>query len=73
MTKPMQVAVVEQFGKPFGRRQDRAEALAFAAEGKLKAAIELQPMSSIDRLLERLEHDDVASRVVLESENWSRS
>ena len=69
----MQVAVVEQFGKPFGKRQAMAEALAFAAEGKIKAATELQPLSSINRVLERLEHGDVASRVGFESENWSIS
>lgn len=73
MAKQMQVAVVAQFGKPFGTRQDMAEALAYAAEGKDTAAIELQPLSSINRVLERLEPGDVALRVVLESENWSTS
>jgi alcohol dehydrogenase, propanol-preferring len=57
-------------GSFVGNRQDMAEALAFAAEGKVKADIELQPLSSINRVLDRLEHGDVASRVVLESENW---
>ncbi len=69
----MQIAVVEQFGKPFGTRQDMAEALALAAEGKVMAAIELQPLSSINQVFERLEPGDVASRVVLGSENWSTS
>lgn len=58
-------------GSFVGTRQDMAEALAFAAEGKVKADIELQPLSSINRVLDRLEHGDVASRVVLESENWT--
>ena len=49
-----------------GTRQDMAEALAFAAEGNVKADIELQPLSSIHQILDRLEHGDVASRVVLE-------
>jgi propanol-preferring alcohol dehydrogenase len=58
-------------GSFVGTRQDMAEALAFAAEGKVKADIELQPLSSINLVLDRLEHGDVASRVVLESETWS--
>ena len=58
-------------GSFVGTRQDMAEALAFAAEGKVKADIELQPLASINGVLDRLEHGDVASRVVLESENWS--
>jgi propanol-preferring alcohol dehydrogenase len=43
-----------------------AEALAFAATGKVKADIELQPLSSINDVLERLEHGKVASRVVID-------
>ena len=46
--------------------RDMAEALAFAAEGKVKADIELQPLSSINQVFERLEHGDVPSRVVLD-------
>ncbi len=49
-----------------GTRQDMAEALAFAAEGKVKADIELQPLSAINHVLDRLERGDVAARVVLE-------
>jgi propanol-preferring alcohol dehydrogenase len=33
-----------------------AEVLAFAAEGKVKADIELQPLLSINKILDRLEH-----------------
>jgi propanol-preferring alcohol dehydrogenase len=47
-------------------RQDMAEALAFAAAGKVKADIELQPPSAINQIFDRLEHGDVPSRVVLE-------
>jgi hypothetical protein len=43
-----------------------AEALAFAVDGKVKADIELQPLSSINRIFDRLEHGDVPSRVVLD-------
>ena len=53
-------------GSFVGTRGDMAEALAFAAEGKVKADIELQPLSSINQILYRLEHGDVPSRVVLE-------
>src|SRR6202453_1106403 len=53
-------------GSFVGTRKDMAEALAFAAEGKVKADIELQPLSSINEVFERLEHGDVPSRVVLD-------
>jgi propanol-preferring alcohol dehydrogenase len=53
-------------GSFVGTRQDMAEALAFAAEGKVKADIELQPLSSINQVFDRLEHGKVASRVVLD-------
>jgi propanol-preferring alcohol dehydrogenase len=53
-------------GSFVGTRQDMAEALAFAAEGKVKADIELQPLSSINHIFDRLEHGQVASRVVLD-------
>ena len=53
-------------GSFVGTRQDMAEALDFAADGKVKADIELQPMSSLNQIFERLEHGDVPSRVVLD-------
>ncbi len=53
-------------GSLVGTRQDMAEALAFAAEGKVKADIELQPLSAINQVLDRLERGEVAARVVLE-------
>jgi len=53
-------------GSLVGTRQDMAEALAFAAEGKVKADIELQPLSAINEVLGRLERGEVAARVVLE-------
>ena len=52
-------------GSFVGNRQDMAEALGFAAEGKVKADIELQPLSAINTIFEPLRHGDVASRVVL--------
>jgi propanol-preferring alcohol dehydrogenase len=53
-------------GSFVGNRKDMAEALAFAAAGKVKADIELQPLSSINQIFDRLKHGDVASRVVLD-------
>ena len=53
-------------GSFVGTRQDMAETLAFAAEGKVHADIELQPLSAINSILDRLEHGDVPSRVVLD-------
>jgi propanol-preferring alcohol dehydrogenase len=53
-------------GSFVGTREDMAECLDFAANGKVKADIELQPLGSINAIFERLEHGDVASRVVLD-------
>jgi len=53
-------------GSFVGNREDMAEALRFAVEGKVKADIELQPLSAINEVLTRLEHGDVAARVVLD-------
>jgi propanol-preferring alcohol dehydrogenase len=53
-------------GSFVGTREDMAEALAFAADGNVKADIERQPLSSINGIFDRLQHGDVASRVVLE-------
>jgi propanol-preferring alcohol dehydrogenase len=53
-------------GSFVGNREDLAEALSFAAEGKVKADIELQPLSAINEVFTRLEHGDVPARVVLQ-------
>ena len=53
-------------GSFVGTRMDMAEALAFAAEGKVKADIELQPLSAINQVHARLEQGKVASRVVID-------
>lgn len=53
-------------GSFVGTREDMAEALAFAADGRVKADIELQPLSAINTVFDRLEHGDVPSRVVLD-------
>jgi len=57
------ISVVGSF---VGTRQDMAECLAFAADGRVKADIELQPLSAINDVLTRLEKGDVPSRVVLD-------
>lgn len=53
-------------GSFVGTREDMAEALDFAVRGKVKADIELQPLSEINNIFKRLAHGDVAARVVLE-------
>ena len=53
-------------GSFVGTRLDMAEALAFAVDGKVKADIELQPLSAINSVMERLKHGEVPSRVVLD-------
>jgi propanol-preferring alcohol dehydrogenase len=53
-------------GSFVGTRWDMVEALAFAAQGKVKADVELQPLASINQVFERLEHGDVAARVVID-------
>ena len=53
-------------GSFVGTRQDMAEALAFAADGRVKADIERQPLSAINDVLTRLEEGRVASRVVID-------
>jgi propanol-preferring alcohol dehydrogenase len=53
-------------GSFVGTREDMAEALAFATEGKIKADIELQPLSAVNEIFDRLKHGKVAGRVVLD-------
>jgi propanol-preferring alcohol dehydrogenase len=53
-------------GSFVGNRKDMAEALAFAVAGKVKADIELRPLSAINQIFERLQHGEVPSRVVLD-------
>jgi propanol-preferring alcohol dehydrogenase len=53
-------------GSFVGSRSDMAEALDFGARGAVKADIELQPLSAINTVLQRLQHGQVPSRVVLD-------
>ena len=59
-------ACVTVRGSFVGTRKDMAECLDFAARGKVHADIELQPLSAINSVFERLTHGDVPSRVVLD-------
>jgi propanol-preferring alcohol dehydrogenase len=52
-------------GSFVGNRQDMAEALDFAARGKVAADIEMQPLSAINDVFKRLAEGKVAGRVVL--------
>src|SRR5215468_10625557 len=52
-------------GSIVGTRLDLAEALSFAAEGKVKAIIETQPLESINDVFQRLKTGKVHGRVVL--------
>jgi alcohol dehydrogenase, propanol-preferring len=53
-------------GSFVGTREDMAECLQFAADGKVKADIELQPLAAVNTIFERLEKGEVPSRVVLD-------
>ena len=55
-------------GSIVGTRLDLEEALAFAAEGKVKATIETVPLESINDVLSRLKKGDVQGRIVLDME-----
>ncbi|WP_419728861.1 zinc-dependent alcohol dehydrogenase [Lichenicola sp.] len=53
-------------GSFVGTRKDMAEALAFAAAGRVRADIEIQTLSTINETLGRLERGEVPSRVVID-------
>jgi alcohol dehydrogenase, propanol-preferring len=53
-------------GSIVGTRQDLAEALQFAAEGKVKAHYTLRPLADINAVLQELKHGTVQGRVVLD-------
>jgi propanol-preferring alcohol dehydrogenase len=53
-------------GSIVGTRKDLEEALQFAAEGKVKATIEKQPLGSINDVFDRLKKAKVNGRIVLD-------
>lgn len=52
-------------GSLVGTRSDLKEALAFAADGRVKANIETTTLDNVNSVLERLRTGKVAGRVVL--------
>jgi propanol-preferring alcohol dehydrogenase len=53
-------------GSIVGTRLDLEESLAFAADGKVKATIEMQPLGSINDIFGRLKKGKVNGRIVLD-------
>jgi len=53
-------------GSIVGTRKDLEEALQFAADGKVKATIEPQPLGSINDIFDRLKQGKVNGRIVLD-------
>jgi alcohol dehydrogenase, propanol-preferring len=53
-------------GSIVGTRKDLEEALQFAADGKVKATIEQQPLGSINAIFDRLKQGKVNGRIVLD-------
>ena len=53
-------------GSIVGTRKDLEEALQFAADGKVKATIETQPLGSINDIFDRLKQGKVNGRIVLD-------
>jgi propanol-preferring alcohol dehydrogenase len=52
-------------GSIVGTRKDLQESLQFAAEGKVKPNIELQPLEQVNNVFERMKHGQINGRVVL--------
>jgi propanol-preferring alcohol dehydrogenase len=52
-------------GSLVGTRQDLKESLRFAADGKVKADVERQPLAAVNDVLDRLHAGTVEGRVVL--------
>lgn len=64
-TRPGEWVVIIR-GSIVGTRLDLEEALTFAADGKVKATIETQPLESINEVFARLKSGQVNGRVVLQ-------
>ncbi|MEG3089561.1 alcohol dehydrogenase AdhP [Sphingomonas sp. PB4P5] len=52
-------------GSIVGTRRDLAEALAFAAEGKVRATVTVEPLDQVNAVLDRLRQGKVDGRIVL--------
>jgi propanol-preferring alcohol dehydrogenase len=53
-------------GSIVGTRRDLAEALAFAAEGKVRTTVTVEPLTAVNDVLDRLRAGKVEGRIVLE-------
>ena len=53
-------------GSIVGTRKDLQEALQFAADGRVRATLETQPLDAINTVFTRLRHGAVQGRVVLQ-------
>ncbi|HEX8290166.1 MAG TPA: alcohol dehydrogenase AdhP [Pyrinomonadaceae bacterium] len=53
-------------GSIVGTRKDLQEALQFAAEGKVRSAVEAQPLEAVNEVFDRLRRGEVRGRVVLQ-------
>ena len=52
-------------GSIVGTRKDLQEALAFAAEGKVRGIYHEEPLDNVNAIFARLKHGDVEGRVVM--------
>jgi propanol-preferring alcohol dehydrogenase len=52
-------------GSIVGTRRDLAEALAFAADGKVRTTVSVEPLEAVNAVLDRLRQGRVEGRVVL--------
>jgi len=52
-------------GSIVGTREDLAEALAFAADGKVKAEVAVEPLDAVNDVFERMERGAINGRIVL--------
>ncbi|WGF90790.1 alcohol dehydrogenase AdhP [Marinivivus vitaminiproducens] len=53
-------------GSIVGTRRDLAEALAFAAEGKVRTTVAVEPLSAVNDVFDRLRQGQVEGRIVLQ-------
>ncbi len=53
-------------GSIVGTRRDLDEAIAFAAEGKVRAKIATVPLSDINAVFDRLRRGEIEGRIVLD-------
>jgi propanol-preferring alcohol dehydrogenase len=52
-------------GSIVGTREDLAEALQFAAAGKVKAQVLIEPLDAVNEIFARMERGDISGRVVI--------